>query len=133
MLNPELFIDEAHEQRLRRLAERVTDHLRTAGFTVHAEIPETGGATVEVKTLRQAPGVFVQWYVHPSWTERVVGHTVAGRSDDPDAQCYEAVGDAMEAALAKVVRIMGFTTHHHVYEDWAGLEVRDPAEEQETS
>ncbi len=132
MLNPDPFIDPAHEQRLRRLAERVAERLRTAGFVVHAEVPEAGGVVVEVKRLRHAPGVFVQWYVHPSWTERVVGHTVAGRSGHPDTQHYEAVNDAMEEALAKVVRALGFTTHNHVYEDWAGWEVRDPADEQET-
>jgi len=132
MLNPELFIDEAHEHRLRLLAERVTDQLRMAGFAVPAVVTEAGGVKVEVKKVRYAPGVFLQWYVHPSWTRRVVGHTIAGESDHPDTLRFGAVEAAMEEALVKVVRALGFTTHHHEYRDWAGWEVRDPAEEEET-
>ncbi|MEQ0558615.1 hypothetical protein ABJI51_06010 [Amycolatopsis sp. NEAU-NG30] len=132
MLNPELFIDEAHENRLRLLAGRVTEQLRIAGFAVPAEATEAGGIEVEVKKMRYAPGVFLAWYVHPSWARRVVEHTVAGESDHPDTLRYGRVKDAMEEALVKVVRAMGFTTHYHEYPDWAGWEVRDPAEEQET-
>jgi hypothetical protein len=132
MLNPELFIDDAHEQRLRLLAERVADQLRLAGFAVHPEASLTGGAEVEVKKMRYAPGVFLNWYVHLSWTEQVVEHTAAGRSEHPDTLRYGAVQDAMEEALVKVVQAMGFTTHHHEYRDWSGWEVRDPAEEEET-
>jgi hypothetical protein len=110
MLNPELFIDEAHEQRLRLLAERVADQVRLAGFAY-------------------APGVFLHWYVHPSWPQRLIEPTV----DFADAQRFGEVKDAMEEALVKVVRALGFTTHHHEYPDWSGWEVRDPAEEQETS
>jgi hypothetical protein len=132
MLNPELFVDEAHEHRLRLLAGRVTEQLRLAGFTVPAEPTDAGGIEVEVKKMRDAPGVFLHWYVHPSWPRRVVEHIITGESDHPDTLRYGAVQDAMEEALVKVVRALGFTARHHVYEDWAGWEVRDPAEEQET-
>lgn len=132
MLNPELFIDEAHEQRLRLLAERVTEQLRIAGFAVPDDPTEAGGAEVEVKKMAYAPGVFLHWYVHPSWPQRLIEPTVDGEADHADAQRYGEVKGAMEEALVKVVRAMGFTAHHHEYPDWSGWEVRDPAEEQET-
>ncbi len=125
-------IDEAHEQRLRLLAARVTDNLRMAGFTVHPDFTETGGVEVEVKNIAYAPGVYLHWYTHGSWPQQVVKHTIAGRSDHPDTLRFGAVTEAMEEALGKVVRALGFTTHYHEYDDWSGLEVRDPAEEQET-
>ena len=97
-----------------------------------SEPAETGGVKVEVKKMRYAPGVFLEWYVHLSWTRLVVGHTIAGGSDHPDTLRYGEVKQAMDEALVKVVQAMGFTTHHHEYRDWAGWEVRDPAEEEET-
>jgi hypothetical protein len=132
MPNPELFIDEAHEQRLRLLAGRVTEQLRIAGLAVPAEATDAGGVEVEVKKVRYAPGVFLSWYVHPSWTQRVVERSVEGRRDEADNLRFVAVKEVMEEALVKVLQAMGFTAHHHEYPDWSGWEVRDPAEEEET-
>jgi len=132
MLNPELFIDEAHERRLHLLAERVTEQLRIAGIAVPAEPTDAGGVEIEVKKVRYAPGVFLFWYVHPSWSRRVVERAVEGRRDEADSLRFMAVKEVMEEALVKVVQAMGFTTHHHEYRDWSGWEVRDAAEEEET-
>ncbi|GLY43733.1 hypothetical protein Amsp01_097560 [Amycolatopsis sp. NBRC 101858] len=127
MLNPELFVDDAHVRRLNLLAEQVTEQLRIAGFAVPSDPTAAGGVEVEVKKVRYAPGVFLFWYVHPSWSRQVVE-----RADEADGLRFLAVKDVMEEALVKVLQAVGFTAHHHEYRDWSGWEVRDPAEEEET-
>jgi hypothetical protein len=134
MPDEETFIDERHEYRLRRFADRVAALLRSAGFSVLREdsLWENGGVKVSVNNFRDAPGVFVSWHTSVAWHREVAEHVVAGDSDHRDVQRYRRLDEVMEQTLARVFEIFGLNTHYHVFKDWAGLEVRDPAEEQET-
>ncbi len=134
MLSEGTFIDDEHEYRLRELAERVATVLRSAGFPImREESPwEAGGATVRVNTFIDAPGVYVGWYPSVALNREIREYLTSGPSDHPKLLRYHQVREAMEEALAKVVQAFGLVTHYHKYEDWAGLEVRDPAQERET-
>ena len=122
-LNPSPFIEEAHEQRLRQLAERVTGHLRSAGFAVGDE----SGAEVKVDNLIGAPGVYLDWRADPAWTRRAAESIGTDRSDDPDVRRWREVLAVQTDALAAVVRSFGLSVRDHVHEDSDRPEVLDPA------
>lgn len=125
------FIDEEHELRLRRFADRVETHLRTAGLPVRREEdPWTDGAfVVKVDHFRASPGVYVGWYSAVAWHRQIHEHVVAGAGDHPDVVRYRQVDEAMDQALVRVVEAFGLSTRHHEHEDWAGIEILEPEEE----
>jgi hypothetical protein len=126
------FIDEEHELRLRRFADRVEILLRAAGLPVRREgDPWTDGAfVVKVDHFRASPGVYAGWYAAVAWHRQIHEYVVSGASDHPEVVRYRQVDEAMDQALVRIIEAFGLTTQYREYEDWAGIEILELEEEE---